>query len=226
MAAKPKRSKAKDAKPTKAAKRTKAAAAKTVEQRAASGVPRGTRLSPFDRVMQASFIGIRRAQKATWPTIAKEVGMSQRQCHALLKQQEAAQFSHSLGRDQDALIEWLLTELERDLTAYTLAAIASESDAGRVGALNGRGKTLERIQGLLQQTNRLPKDLGMMRHLHDLRVVSREIIALVVAIEQGKVERPAVQGYLAQLTDGIEPPPVEQEQVDEIARRAQAAIRN
>lgn len=221
-----KRKRATDAKP--AGKRKAPAKGKSVEARAKAPArrrkvkppaetPKGPRLDALARYLQASFIGIRRSQKATWPTIAREVGLSVRQCEMLLKQIAAHDFSHTLSRDPTELIEWLLAEHERDMASFTLAALEANTGAELVGALNGRGKSLERITALLQATGRLPKNLGVMRHIHDLQLVGRQINVLMVGIESGTIEREHVEAFFRRLTGREELPVVEADEVRELA---------
>lgn len=220
---------AKDAKPRAAAKKTtrkppakKAVKApakrrgKSIEKIAADTIPQGPRLTALERFMQASYIGVRRTQRATWPQIASEVGLGQRQCQVLMKQIADLDFSHTLSRSPTDLIEWLLVEYERDLMAYTLAAAGAVTEAGRVGALNGRGKALERITSLLQATGRMPRNLGVMRHIHDLQLVAKQMNVLMVGIQQGEIEQAQVTAFFARLTGQSELPPVKPEEIVEL----------
>jgi hypothetical protein len=210
----------------KPAAKTKAPAkrGKSVETRAKQTVPKGPRLTAFERVMQASFIGIRRAQGATWTAVARDVGLSARRCQELHKQLLASQDqAHTLKRDPTELIEWVLTEFESDLAAYTLAAMSADTDSARVGALNGRGKALERILALLQQTNRLPRNLGTITHIHDLKLFTRQVNVLLVGIERGEFTREDFAAFFEQRV-GIELPTVTEKHLDEV-RTALEAVR-
>lgn len=146
----------------------------------------------------------RRTQNWTIKQIAEEAHLSMDQVKKISADAKAHGEEMSLLRqDPVDIIEQVLSERQTDYALYTQAAVAAaekENINALIGALNGRGQTSDRIVKLLQDTGKLPRELGTMRYVIDFRGIAREMVSQLQALKAGKTEIEQVESFFREMT--------------------------
>lgn len=122
----------------------------------------------------------------TWEAIAGEAGISV----SAAKRAVAARKDSlpiKLNTDPVRVVEQVFEGYQLsigDFEAIGAAALEKGQLAVAVGAKKGANEAREKIVFLLQATNRLPKELGALRHLMDLRQTAATLIDTVESLER------------------------------------------
>lgn len=120
-----------------------------------------------------------RAQRKTWPVIAAEVALSERQCRAVYQSYLKDQATSLVEQGPEAMVAEAMAELEE--IAMRMAQIAEdpENQSVLIGASRLQAQVLRDKIALAQATGLLPHDLGTIRHLHDVRALVVEVVAIM-----------------------------------------------
>lgn len=149
-----------------------------------AGVPAGRRLRAAQQALRDTLIVVRKGQGWTWEVIAEEAGISV----------SAAKRAYAAKRDaMPDLLEEDPMEIVRRLVEGFLSSIgdfeqmavayAEKHPPAAVGAKNGADRARRDLAELLQATGTLPKELGQLRVLVDVRYTVRMIVEAVERFE-------------------------------------------
>lgn len=165
-------------------------------------VPQPTSLAA--RAARDALIVARRAQGWSIAEMAEEAQLSQAQIKKILERERDADVEMALLRqDPVEIVENVLSERQRDYALYTHAAVEAAERGNLnalIGAINGRGTTSDRIVKLLQDTGKLPRELGTLRYVIDFRGIAREMVRKLEELEAGEAEIKQVKSFFAELT--------------------------
>lgn len=135
-----------------------------------------------------ALIVARRAQGWTVPEIAEEVKLSEEQTKKILR--DARRNGDEVGllrADPVDLIEQVLAERQEDYIMFTHAALAAAENGqlnALIGAIRGRGETSDRIVKILQDTGKIPRELGVFRYIIDFRGIAKQMEAKLAELER------------------------------------------
>lgn len=185
------------ANPHKPSRKTVRAAKAPVEPKRTPGGK--LKLTPAGRALRNAVIIQRVAEGWKWKDIAEEAQITERMAKVVAAQERERPGMRLLERDPVQIIEWLLKEHERAVMVYTLIALEAQDDKARIGALRGRDAAMQRVLEILQHTGTLPKELGTMRHVIDIREFALKMTDAIEAFERGEIEAAQVKSTFRQL---------------------------
>lgn len=138
------------------------------------------------RAARDSLMIARVAQGWTWEAIAGEAGVSVASAKRHVSARKGSALLQ-LNADPVRIIEQVFEQYQLsvgDFEAIAAAALERNQLAVAVGAKKGANDARDKIILLLQATNRLPQDLGALRHLIDLRAIAVRMLDAVDAFER------------------------------------------
>lgn len=158
-----------------------------------SGPPPGRpSLSPSQRIARDSLIFQRAAEGWRQGEIAREAGIDTRQVRNILKKGMDGGDVRLLRKDPVEIVEWALTEYLNSYQGYTAHA-AEAVGQEYISAMKARDAVMERITRLLQATGKLPRELGTLRHIVDLRAIGERVLIAMDDFEAGEISASKVR---------------------------------
>jgi hypothetical protein len=118
--------------------------------------------------------------------IAKQDGRSEKVIREAIDRQARAGAEAMM---QMAPLKVVESMLRRSQTAWKMAAACAahaEADTTRLAAIRTMMDADERVLEILQSTGHLPRELGTLRHLVDVRSIAIQMIDAVRALESGE----------------------------------------
>lgn len=154
-----------------------------------SETPRGKGLNTAQRGLRDALMLARQAQGWTWPEIAAEAGVDVSTAKRAVKSRREA-MPLALRMDPVKVVEQSFEGFQFSIADFERIAAAAMEEAARPGSSSGwaavavsaKGKAneaREKVMALLQATNRLPQNLGDLRHLIDLRGIAQQMLDAV-----------------------------------------------
>jgi len=142
-----------------------------------SKVPRGPRLTAARQALRDTLMLTRKAQGWTNGAIAAEAGISVTAAKDAMRNRRET-LPDLLDQDPMEIIQNLLEQISASAGDLELMAVAySEAHpSAAVGAKKAAHEARRDLASLLQATGKLPKELGTLRHLVDVRAVAVQII--------------------------------------------------
>jgi len=167
---------------------------KIIEDRAKDAGATGARLSAAKQALRDSLIVTRKGQGFHTHAIAAEAGVSVRTVHRVLAEREAVGEA-LLDRDPIDVVKGLAAQLEASAADFEAmaCAYADVNPAAAIGAKKGADQAREKLLLLLQATGRLPRDMGRLRDLMDIRQVAEEMVEAVRDFRDGKIEAAEIE---------------------------------
>lgn len=163
-----------------------AAAADRAAARAERAAARGARLNSAQTKLRDAVIIARHAQRASWGDIAREVGISARQCQRVV---EAAQAVPSpIEETPMALLETLARDFARSIATYESMAFAwaDTNQAAALGARKAADDTRGRLAQLLQDVGKLPSNLELFRSEMEMMRIAEEMGNVLAGVRDGE----------------------------------------
>lgn len=140
--------------------------------------------------------------------IAKQDGRSTAVIRQVIRRHQGISPDSLLALAPVKIVEKMLRRSETAWRMAAAIAAGTEQDATRVTAIRTMLDADERVLEILQSTGHLPRELGTLRHLVDVRHIAVSMIDAVRALENGTRTpaevREVFEGLLA-LTDGEQP---------------------
>lgn len=142
--------------------------------------------------------------------IAKLDGRTLKTIQRLVERYEREGLSRQEKLLEQAPVKIIEDMLRRSQLAWEIAAttaIHTEADSVRIGGVRTMLDADERILEVLQSTGHMPRELGTLRHLVDVRAIAITMIEAVRALETGDRTPAEVRGTfedLLALTEGRE----------------------
>lgn len=170
--------------------------------------PLGTALAIVQKQQRARVIGMRRVQGLTWDLIAREVGLTSRQCKLELAayERDNPDTLDFFKADPVKLFQEMMSGIYysiSDFEGLAFAALEQGNLAAAVGAKKAATDAREKIVEIERALGLLPQDLATFRTLFDLREIASRTIDLVEAFERGEATPTDVrQGFYDML--GVE----------------------
>jgi transcriptional regulator with XRE-family HTH domain len=136
-------------------------------------IPRGKNLTAAQQGLRDGLMLQRKAQGWTNEEIAKEAGISISAVKRAIRNRKNAMIETG-GRDPFELVDEIVEGFQADIGDFERMALAyAERHPGAaVGAKRSAGDARWRMVILLQATGRLPRELGTLRHIHEIRAVA------------------------------------------------------
>ncbi len=142
--------------------------------------------SPFQRELRDSYIALRAGQGADAERIGEEVGLSADWVRRILREQETNGPPDLIREDPLDVVTGLLDGYQRDLRALMLMSLTTENEPVALGAMKAAQDTRGRIIELLQHTGRLPRDLGTLAGVVQLRTLAAQLVDVLWQAEEGR----------------------------------------
>lgn len=176
----------------------------------------GRKLTSVDKAIKDMLVVQMKGEGIPIEEIARRDGRSDRQIRRVLE----IYATNGLGgrglldKDPVKLVEEMV---DRTMAVWKIAAqmaATAKGENSRIGALNTMLRAEERLLSVLQSTGKLPKELGTMRHVIDLRALGAKMLDALDAWERGDADAESVRKvlYNAMGYDGppqLEPPDAE-----------------
>jgi hypothetical protein len=139
--------------------------------------------------------------------IAKQDGRSEKVIREVIERM-AKQGSEALM--EMAPLKVVESMLRRSQTAWKMAAATAahaEQDTTRIAAIRAMMDADQRVLEILQSTGHLPRELGTLRHLVDVRSIAIQMIDAVRGLESGERTPAEVRAVFEAMVMEEEPPP-------------------
>ncbi len=149
------------------------------------------------------------AERLPWSEIVARDGRAERTLRGVvndyLKHVEEGDFMRTLDRDPVELVESMLSELT--VMRDTMVGLVQSSDNEAVVVAAGREwrRLVKEVRELLQAVGKLPRELGTMRHLVEIRELADVLGRLLDGLEEGTVTPQEVRMQVAEWA-GVEVP--------------------
>lgn len=137
--------------------------------------------------------------------IAAQDGRGVRAINLVIRRQEKANLEKLLEHAPVKIVEGMLRRSQMAWRMAATAAAHAEQDATRITAIRTMLDADERVLEILQSTGHLPRELGTLRHLVDVRHIAIKMIDAVRDLESGERSPEQVRGVfedLLALTEG------------------------
>jgi hypothetical protein len=171
----------------------------------------GLKVTAQEKVVRDAKVVVDRLKEGmTWAEVAKANDVSVRMARYIVRDYFASGTGQAAGKytDPTKIVDDLVAGYESDLWELTEAAdLAWELNNvnALVGAIKGRMDARARLVEILQATNRLPKNLGQLSVIYDVRFLVEQVMLVFnehdVAIEVKRDLlarlRPAIEGAAA-----------------------------
>jgi hypothetical protein len=168
--------------------------AKAVQKRAAEKGASGRRLSAAKQSLRDTLIVTRKAMD--WPNaaIATEAGVTERQVLRVLKDRQALGQA-LLDRDPIDVVQTMATQLQASVGDFEAMASAygERNPAAAIGAKKGADQAREKLLLLLQATGRLPRDMGVLGDILDMREIAEQMVSAVRAFRRCEMDAETVE---------------------------------
>lgn len=155
----------------------------TAKKGAKRTAPRGARLPAAAIVLRDDLMMSRRASGWTWEMVAEESGISVDAARKAVDRRRLAA-PMKLSHDPVKLVEAAMEGYVASIASFETLALQAAKDtnwAAAVGAKKGSNDARAKILALLQATGRLPQEMGVLRHLIDLRAIAVRMLDAVDA---------------------------------------------
>lgn len=113
-----------------------------------------------------------------------------------------------LNKDPVTIIEDMIRRTRHAWRTAALTAVVADSDTGRVGAVRTMLEADGRLLTLLQSTGRVPKELGTLRHVLDLRAIGERMLNALDSFEAGELDAAGVRAVFEEMV-GLGRPQIE-----------------
>lgn len=137
--------------------------------------------------------------------IARQDGRTTAGIKAVIRKQEKANLEKLLEHAPVKIVEGMLRRSQMAWRMAATIAAHAEADATRMTAIRTMLDADERVLEILQSTGHLPRELGTLRHLVDVRHIAIKMIDAVRDLESGERSPEQVRGVfedLLALTEG------------------------
>lgn len=167
-------------------------------------VPSGWRRNVADRWV----IHWRVFERLAWKEIVVRDGRQERTLRRVvddyLKHVEEGDAVRPLQRDPIELIEGMLNELTVMRDAMVGISQSSDQDSVVVAAVREWRRLVKEVRELLQGVGVLPKELGTMRHLVEVRELAETLERLLDRLEEGTITPAELRAQIAEWS-GVKP---------------------
>ena len=137
-----------------------------------------------------------------WSEIVKRDGRSERALRAVvndyLEHVQEGDAVRPLEQDPIDLLASLLNELTIMRDRMVAMAMESTNEPVVIGATREWRCVVKEIRELLQAVGKLPRELGTMRHLVEVREMAKVLDGLLDGFEAGEIRRQEVRAQLAE----------------------------
>ncbi len=164
------------------------------ERDAKAETAHGPHLSANRRVLRDSLIVQRRVQGWPLKAIAEEAGITERQVRRVVEERRTLAVG-VIEQDPVDVISDMIAAFQASIGDLELMAhrYADTHPAAAVGAKKAADQGRERLVLLLQATGRLPRDLGAMSDLMELRELASAMVDVVRAFKRGEADADRVE---------------------------------
>lgn len=165
----------------------------TVEERAEReaanakrAAAKGARLNSAQTGLRNSLIIARAAQGMEWKDIAKEAGISARQC------QRVAEAARSVDSPVDEspmqLLEGIASGFARSIGDYERMAFAwaDTNQSAALGAKKAADETRARLASLMAEVGKLPSNLELFRSEMAMQRIAEQMVGMMRAVAAGE----------------------------------------
>ncbi len=170
----------KPAAPRKTAAAKKTPAKKTTAKQPAARTGTGRKLSPEKQTARnALIVKDRIGERMEWNAISKKHNLSPRMCRYVVRRWMEEGGENVTYEQPTQVVDDLLAGYRTDLWELTEAADAAweqENIPAVVSAVKHRMDARQRAIELLQATGRLPKNLGQLRVIYDVRFLVEQVM--------------------------------------------------
>jgi hypothetical protein len=178
--------------------------------------PRAKNLSPEQQTARnAKVVTDRIKLGLTWVEVAKRNGVKERQCRYIVRRWMEEGGANVSYADPTKVVDDLLAGYQADhweLTEAADAAWEQNNINAVIGAVKNRMDARQKTVELLQATGRLPKNLGQLRVIYDVRFLIEQVMEVFDQHDIPVAARRALVEKLGPVIDGQE-----SEQVPEAA---------
>lgn len=153
--------------------------------------------------------------------IAKLDGRTDRQIRQIISDFKKNPPGSTSPLEQDAvqIIEGLLRRTQFVWRSAAMTAVSADSDNSRIGALKVMLEADAKLLGILQHTGKMPRELGTLRHVLDLRAVGEAMVDVIDRFAAGEASVEEVRSHFRELAGlGRELPVADAEVVPDEAR--------
>ena len=164
------------------------------ERDAEAADARGRFLSANKRVLRDSLVVQRKVQGWPLDAIAEEAGITARQVRRVVEERRTLAVG-VIEQDPVDVISDMIAAFQASIGDLELMAhrYADTHPAAAVGAKKAADQGRERLVLLLQATGRLPRDLGAMSDLMELRELASAMVDVVRAFKRGEADADRVE---------------------------------
>ena len=137
--------------------------------------------------------------------ISDSDGRSENRIRQVIERQSRSSPEKLLDLQPVKIVEAMLRRSQMAWRLSATTAAHTENDGIRIGAIRTMLDCDERVLLILQSTGHMPRELGTLRHLVDVRHIAVRMIDAVRGLESGERTPEEVRGTfeeLLQLTDG------------------------
>lgn len=157
-------------------------------------LPKGTRLTVPQQHLRDSLMLQRKAQGWNWPAIAEEAGVSERAARDAVKKLKESS-PDLMNMDPVAIVEQLVEGFQASIGDFERMALAyaDKHPSAAVGAKKAADDARRNVAEILQATGKLPRELGTIRGVIEVRAVIAVVAQAVFAFREdvSKVKLPA-----------------------------------
>lgn len=149
------------------------------------GVPKGPRLNAAQQSIRDSWIMARIAQGWTWEEAAKEAGIAVKTAKEAVRRRKQV-LPNLLEQDPVKIVEEVIQAFQSDAGDFEkmAAAYAESNPSAAIGAKKAAQDARWRMMVLMQSLGILPRQLGTLRHLVEIRGVVGVVIGAVDDFEE------------------------------------------
>lgn len=168
-----------------AATSAKTQKANTTAKRAKDAGATGGRLTSAKAALRDSMIVARAAQKVPWGDIAREAGVSARQCQRIVK--HAQQVPSPVEQTPMQLVEDLVRGFSRSIADYEGMAFAwaDTNQSASLGAKKAADETRARLAALLETVGKLPDNLELFRSEAEMIRLAEQMGEYLLGVREG-----------------------------------------
>jgi hypothetical protein len=132
------------------------------------------------KVARDRAVVVDRNKGLSWPVVAERHGIQERQARNIYRAwREENSDREVTGADPVAWLFDTLDRYESVISSLALTAEEADNDAARVGALKAQLAAMDSQAALLTAAGFLPRDLGSIRYLNDVRQLVVEIVEIM-----------------------------------------------